>query len=102
LHELARAMPGAGLQSPNNGRDALMSKPSKRRGNTKIIGNDGPRCRRCGRATEIREHERITKKELAQRFYFSRWYNCTNQSCKTKLIMPKEFIVRNERARQCH
>jgi hypothetical protein len=33
--------------------------------NTKILSLNGPPCPRCGHATEIRGHERITEKELA-------------------------------------
>jgi hypothetical protein len=70
-----------------------MSKNSK---NMKIVDLDGPPCPRCGCSTEIREHERITGKELARPFYYSRWYNCQNRNCKTKLIMPPEFRVWNK------
>jgi hypothetical protein len=61
--------------------------------NSKIVSLKGPPCPRCGCATEIREHERITAKELAQPFYYSRWYNCPNHGCKTTTIMPDEFKV---------
>jgi hypothetical protein len=61
--------------------------------NSKIVSLDGPVCPRCGCPTEIREHERITEKELARPFYYSRWYNCPNQDCKTTTIMPDEFKV---------
>jgi hypothetical protein len=30
---------------------------------------------------------------LAQPFYYSRWYNCINSRCRTKLIMPEQFRV---------
>jgi hypothetical protein len=70
--------------------------------NTKIVSLNGPPCPRCGRATEIREHERITEKELARPFYYSRWYNCPNQNqdCKTTTIMPDEFKVWSENQAQ--
>jgi hypothetical protein len=62
--------------------------------NMKIIGIDGPPCR-CGCPTEIRERKRITGKELARPFYYTRWYNCRNRDCTTTLIMPDEFKVWN-------
>jgi hypothetical protein len=68
--------------------------------NSKIVSLDGLPCPRCGRPTEIREHERVTEKELAQPFYYSRWYNCPNRSCKTKVITAPEFMVWNERQAQ--
>jgi hypothetical protein len=68
--------------------------------NMKIGSFDGPPCPRCGCPTEIREHERITEKELAKPFYYSRWYYCQNRDCKTTTIMPDEFKVRNENGAQ--
>ena len=68
--------------------------------NTKIVSLNGPPCPRCGCPTEIREHERITEKELAKQFYYSRWHNCPNQDCQTKQIMPPEFKVWNEHEAQ--
>ena len=62
--------------------------------NMKIIGIDGPPCR-CGCPTEIRERKRITGKELARPFYYTRWYNCRNRDCTTTQIMPDEFKVWN-------
>ena len=64
--------------------------------NTKIVSLNGPPCDRCGCPTEIREHERITEKELAKQFYYSRWYNCRNRSCETKVITRPEFRVWKE------
>jgi hypothetical protein len=71
----------------------VMSKNSK---NMKIVSFDGPPCPRCGCPTEIREHERITEKELARPFYYSRWYNCRNEKCQTNIIHADEFKVRIE------
>ena len=68
--------------------------------NTKIVSLNGPPCPRCGCPTEIREHERITEKELAKQFYYSRWYNCPSEDCQTKQIMPPEFKVWNEHEAQ--
>jgi hypothetical protein len=70
-----------------------MSKKSK---NMKIVSLGGPPCRRCGCPTEVREHERITEKELAGPFYYSRWYNCRNKKCDTNIIHADEFKVWNE------
>ncbi|GEM_PF-4860871 len=53
----------------------------------------GPPCPRCGQPTEVREHKAVTAKELARPFYYSRWYNCANRSCRATLIMPEEFKV---------
>src|SRR5258706_11414229 len=64
--------------------------------NVKIVSPEGPPGDRCGCPTEIREHERITEKELAKQFYYSRWYNCRNRSCETKVITRPEFRVWKE------
>jgi hypothetical protein len=74
-----------------------MSKKSK---NMKIVGFDGPPCPRCGCPTEIREHERISEKELAKQFYYRRWYNCGNAKCQTQIIHADEFKVFNENKAQ--
>jgi hypothetical protein len=68
--------------------------------NTKIVSLNGPPCPRCGCPTEIREHERITEKELAKPYYYSRWYNCPNRDYKTTLIRAEEFKVWNENEAQ--
>jgi hypothetical protein len=64
--------------------------------NRRIVTAHGPPCPRCRQPMEVREHERITEKELHRPFYYSRWFNCTNRQCKTTLVMP-EFRVFNEK-----
>ena len=61
-----------------------------------VIGHDGEACPRCGRPTEIREHKSITVRELARPFYYSRWFYCVDNRCRTKLIMRPEFRVFND------
>ena len=61
-----------------------------------VLQGDGPPCPRCEQPTEIRVHTAITDKELSRPFYYSRWYRCNNEFCRTTLIMPKEFIVWKE------
>jgi hypothetical protein len=62
----------------------------------RIVPGDGDPCPRCGQPTQIREHKAVADRELARPFYYSRWFNCTNASCKTTLIMPPRYIVRRE------
>jgi hypothetical protein len=64
--------------------------------NMRVVGLDGPPCRRCGCPTEVREHKEVTAKELARPFYYARWFNCLNRRCRTTLIMPEEFKVIND------
>jgi rRNA maturation protein Nop10 len=61
-----------------------------------VIPGKGDPCPRCGRPTQIREHAAITDKYLAQPFYYSRWFNCVHDDCKTTLIMPPRYVVVNE------
>lgn len=61
----------------------------------RVIGREGTPCPRCGQPTEVRVHTEITERERRRPFYYSRWFNCVNERCLTKLIMPPEFIVWN-------
>lgn len=56
----------------------------------------GPSCPRCGKPTKVCAHRTITSKQLKQPFFYSKWYKCTNELCKTTLIMPEEFRVFNQ------
>jgi hypothetical protein len=69
---------------------------SKHHANHLVVSENGPLCVRCARPTQVREHEQISEKMLRQPFYYSRWYFCMNESCRTKQIMPPEFIVWNK------
>lgn len=60
-----------------------------------VISPDGTTCPRCGEVAETREHSAITQKQLGQPFYFKRWYNCTNQVCKTAIFMRDDWKVWN-------
>lgn len=61
--------------------------------------NDDVRCR-CGVLAQAREHRELTTKQLRQPYYFSRWFNCLNQSCKTTIFMKDEYKVVNRGVRQ--
>ena len=69
---------------------------SEDRRNMRIVPGDGDPCPRCGQPTQIREHKVIAERESARPFYYSRWFNCTNASCKTTLIMPSRYTVKRE------
>ena len=64
-----------------------------------IVRNDDVRCR-CGVLAQAREHRELTTKQLRQPFYFSKWFNCLNQSCKTTIFMKDEYKVVNRGVRQ--
>lgn len=61
-----------------------------------VVPGDGIACPRCGRPTEIREHDVIRPKHLAQPHYFSRWFYCNTPKCLTKQIVRDEFKVLND------
>jgi hypothetical protein len=69
---------------------------ARARGNTVVIGRDGPPCPGCGNLMQVRAHSEITAQELRKRFYFGRWYRCTNPDCNSTEVMPLEFVVWNE------
>ena len=62
---------------------------------TVAVGLDGPKCPRCNKPMQIREHQRIGPKQLRQPFYFRRWFFCMNRDCRTTLITRDEFKVWN-------
>lgn len=60
------------------------------------IPGDGIPCPRCGRITEIREHRaEITHTKPT---FYTRWFRCVNDDCRTTEIMRGEFRVINPRA----
>ena len=50
-----------------------------------IIDENGPPCPRCGRPLQVREHDRIG------RFYYFRWFYCSNKACNTSTVNLKKF-----------
>jgi hypothetical protein len=64
----------------------LATQPQKRK-------SAGPPCPRCRRPMQIRQHDKIRRKQRRQPFYYSRWYLCTHSDCPTTLVMPREFRV---------
>ena len=74
-------------------------KPKSGRGETTVIPGDGDPCPRCGVPMEIHEHSSIGDKQLRQRAYYTRWFCCTNKSCKTTQVMPPRYKVINSIAR---
>lgn len=62
---------------------------------SKAVGKNGPPCPRCGRATQVRTHRSIGRKQLRQLYYYSRWFKCINNKCRTTLVVRPECIVWN-------
>jgi len=60
----------------------------------------GPKCFRCGCKTLRFEHKRISEKMLKQPYYYTFWYCCINNNCKTTLIMPEQAKVKPDRSVQ--
>jgi hypothetical protein len=61
-----------------------------------VVSGVAEPCPRCRVPAEIREHRHITEKQLNQPFYYSRWFRCQNQQCKTNLFMRDEHRVWNK------
>jgi hypothetical protein len=66
-----------------------------RLGKVVVVNDSGPPCPRCKQPTQVREHKEIGERQLCSKFYFVRWYLCTNRQCRTTLIMPEAFKVWN-------
>jgi hypothetical protein len=45
---------------------------------------------------ELRQHNRIRERRRRQPYYYSRWYRCSHTDCRTREVMPPEFIVWND------
>jgi hypothetical protein len=45
---------------------------------------------------EVRQHSRIREKQRRAAYYYAKWYRCNNTSCRTREVMPPEFIVWND------
>ena len=76
-------------------RHAGVKTRTTRLGKVVVVDESGPPCPRCKQPTQVREHKEIGKRQLCSRFYFVRWYLCTNRQCRTTLIMPEAFKVWN-------
>lgn len=61
----------------------------------RIVTNDGPACKNCGKPMQVRTHKAIKAKQLRQPYYYSQWYYCNNIACTTKQVNPPEFQVWN-------
>jgi hypothetical protein len=59
----------------------------------RVIEGNGVLCPKCKKPTQIREHRRITEKQLKKAFYYSRWFYCLNPNCVTTLYMLPEYAV---------
>lgn len=65
----------------------------RKKADSVLVDGDGPPCQRCLEKTQIRKHTSIKPRHLNQPFYYSEWYVCTNDECKTTLIMPEDKKV---------
>ena len=75
-----------------------MSKQKKYR----VVSNEGVKCPRCNRPSQIREHIALTERQVRQPFYYSKWFSCFYPDCKTTVFMLDEFKVwnTNDKARK--
>jgi len=55
-----------------------------------VIPGDGDPCPRCGEPMQIREYAFKEKQERRASFY-TRWFCCMNETCKTTLVMPARY-----------
>jgi hypothetical protein len=57
-----------------------------------VIPGDGDPCPRCGKPMQIREYAFKEKQERRASFY-TRWFCCMNETCKTTLVMPSRYLM---------
>lgn len=62
---------------------------------TIVIPGEGDPCPRCGVPMEIRGHNGVGEKQLRQPYYYTRWFCCVNNNCKTTLVMAERYKVMN-------
>jgi hypothetical protein len=68
---------------------------SKYHPNRMLVPGDGDPCPRCGMAMQIYEHPQVTKHERRRPFYYSRWFRCMNDRCRTTTVLPDRYRVWN-------
>ena len=59
----------------------------------RVESNNGPNCPRCNKPMMTYRHKQITEKELAKKYYYSEWYRCWNDKCRTDVVTLDEFKV---------
>jgi len=58
-----------------------------------VIPGDGDPCPRCGKPMQIREYADFNEKQENRGTFYTRWFCCMNESCKTTLVMPARYKV---------
>jgi hypothetical protein len=71
-----------------------MRKKKRQRYLVRVVPGDGDPCPRCGVPMQIREYNNLTDKHLHRPYFYTRWFCCTNKSCRTTLVMPERYKVR--------
>lgn len=61
----------------------------------RVVDEKGEPCPTCNKPSQTREHKEVKMKQLRQPYYFTRWFYCTNKSCKTKMFMLDKYKVWN-------
>jgi hypothetical protein len=72
-----------------------MSKKKRQRDRAMVVPGDGDPCPRCGVPMQIREYSNANDKHLRRPYFYSRWFCCMNNNCRTTLVMPERYKVRS-------
>ncbi len=56
-----------------------------------VVSGDGDPCPRCGKPMQIRQYNAIDEEQMRQPFFYTRWFCCKNENCKTTLVMPARY-----------
>jgi hypothetical protein len=58
-----------------------------------VVPGDGDPCLAVASQCKSGTMLTPTKNKNAERFFYSRWFDCMNKSCKTTLVMPERCKV---------
>jgi hypothetical protein len=64
----------------------------------RVRDGSGPPCARCGYMMIAWKHDPAWVPRPGRQYY-GRWYECLNRSCPTRQVMPEEYRVVREGAR---
>jgi hypothetical protein len=73
----------------------VLNKKERQRDRVVVVPGDGDPCPRCSVPMQIREYGDLTVKHLHRSYFYTRWFCCMNKSCRTTLVMPERYKVRN-------
>ena len=72
-----------------------MKKKMRQRDRAVVVPGNGDPCPRCGVPMQIREYSNSTNQYLRRPYFYTRWFCCLNNSCRTTMVMPERYKIMN-------